>query len=270
MENKGNAEFENERLRIDKERVLTYSGLVCPLDCKYCFVEHLNAEQSKGSTYLNEKQIELLGNLPPDVNLIMLGCDTELFQKGSAVFKTLERISDYQKDISIVTKIPLDKRDLLRLKEIDKKLGRSGNIFTLSYSIPCLGSYRKWEPKVPSPEKRLASLRESNSLGLKSLVAVRPLLPDLADEEMAGIIQETKDFCLAYYSGPLYLKDLDILENKENLNIELVRPHWMPEGNEFYRVEKPGQMERLRELIEKTGKNLFDGAADAIKAIKAR
>lgn len=53
-------QFEQAGLVLDKERVLTYSKLVCPLECKYYFVENLNREQQKEVSYLSEQQIGLL------------------------------------------------------------------------------------------------------------------------------------------------------------------------------------------------------------------
>jgi sulfatase maturation enzyme AslB (radical SAM superfamily) len=53
--------FEKEGLKIDKERVLTYSELSCPLDCKYCFVDDLSSSNQKvGVPYLRGPQTQFL------------------------------------------------------------------------------------------------------------------------------------------------------------------------------------------------------------------
>lgn len=39
--------FENAGLKIEKDRVLTYSKLSCPLDCTYCFVRRLEFQSRK-------------------------------------------------------------------------------------------------------------------------------------------------------------------------------------------------------------------------------
>lgn len=62
--------FEKFGLKIDKERVLTYSQLSCPLDCRYCFVEDLNRVQKFDTAYLTEEQIKQLENLPQKIKLI--------------------------------------------------------------------------------------------------------------------------------------------------------------------------------------------------------
>jgi sulfatase maturation enzyme AslB (radical SAM superfamily) len=35
------AQYESANLKIDKDRVLTYSNIACPLDCKYCFANEI-------------------------------------------------------------------------------------------------------------------------------------------------------------------------------------------------------------------------------------
>ena len=42
----------------------------------------------------------------------------------------------------------------------------------------------------------------------------------------------------------------------------------MPERNTFFKVEKEGQMDALKELINKYNKPFFEGAADGIKYLK--
>jgi len=72
--------FEEKGLKIDKERILTYSGLICPLNCKYCFTEDLSQKKEWSNEYLSEEQFDLLNELPKEIKTIMIGCDTEFFQ----------------------------------------------------------------------------------------------------------------------------------------------------------------------------------------------
>lgn len=265
--------FEKEGLKIDNERVLTYSQLSCPLECKYCFVDDMNYNQQKEVTYLRERQFELLENLPDEIKIIMLGCDTEFFQSKNDSLKTLERLLRLGRDISVITKLNLDKSFLASLKTINEKLSQNGNILVFSETIPCLELSKKWEPKAPNPYKRIKTLQEAYNQGLNTMVAIRPLLPDVSDEELKKIIEATKDSCVGYYSGPLYLKNIDsglIDKNDENLKIEKIQPHWMPEGNEFYRIEKNGQMDYLRKILDGYSMPLFEGAAEGIKYLKEK
>lgn len=262
--------FEQNGLVLDKERVLTYSQLYCPLECRYCFSGDLQFEQQKGVAYLSTEQLELLHKLPDEIRLIMLGCDTEFFQNRVNALSTLEELSNLGRDISLVTKMYLAPDIIKKLKDLDNRLRNGGNSLTLSFSIPCIESANTWEPKAPKPETRIESLHTAFDSQLDTLVAIRPLLPTLSNDELCSIVESTSKYCRGYYSGPLYVKEIEasLLGDSSNLRIERMQPHWMPSGNMFYKIEKDGQMEFLRDTVEKSGNRLFEGAAEAIGAIK--
>lgn len=54
----------------------------------------------------------------------------------------------------------------------------------------------------------------------------------------------------------------------QDLKIEKLQPHWMPKGNIFYKIEKEGQMNLLKNILEKYNKPLFEGAAEGIKYLR--
>lgn len=263
--------FNKYGLIIDQDRVLTYSQLSCPFGCRYCFVENINFNQIPNTAYLTSKQQELMSQLPPEITLIMLGCDTEFFQSKNSSLKILNQLCALNKDISVITKIALPENFLKQLKDIYLKLNTQGNILCFSISIPCLNSAIQWEPKTPHPASRIHTLQQAHLSGLKTLVALRPLLPNISEEELEEIIYLTKDYCIGYYSGPLYLKEIDdsLIDIKDpELKIERLQPHWMPSGNIFYKVEKGRQFNLLKAILKKYNKPLFDGAAEGIKYIK--
>ncbi len=268
-------EFEDQGLKIDKERVLTYSKLSCPLECTYCFVDEMTQEQSKGVTYLNEEQLRLLQNLPEQVKLIMLGCDTEFFQNKKEAIEILERLSSFGKDISVITKLTLPKEYVKTLAEINVKMKERGNIFSFSISVPCFSAemLSRFEPKVPSPEKRIETLSSVFNSGIPTTVAIRPLLPDVSDDELGEIVDKTKDFCFGYYSGPLYLQEQKIrllLPGYESKPETESQPHWMLEGNKYQVIERDGQMDYLKQLIIGADRLFFEGAADAIEHLRQK
>ncbi|MDO8486482.1 MAG: radical SAM protein [Candidatus Staskawiczbacteria bacterium] len=265
-----NIDFEKEGLKLDQNRVLTYSQLSCPLNCTYCFVKDINFNQKKKVPYLSERQYQLITELPEEISLIMLGCDTEFFQSKKNSLDILRKLIALHKDISVITKLELSNAFIKNLKEIDRELTKNGNLFSFSVSIPCMESAKEWEPKAPHPLKRIETLKLVHQAGIKTLVAIRPLLPNISVEELSRIIEPTKDYCCGYYSGPLYLKNPDhLLIDKSVLKIERLQPHWMPSGNIFYKVERDGQLNLLKSLLDKHGKCLFEGAAEGIYYLKS-
>lgn len=261
-----------EELVIEQDRVLVFSGLGCPFKCKYCFTEHLAPCRSEKKDYLPENQIAKLKELPSSVNAIMLGCDTEFFQNRNNALDILKKLSPLGKDLSVVTKSVLPVDYIAKLVEVNKNLGARNNLLAFSMSLPCIDSVGTYEPISPNPRKRIKTLKNAHDLGLKTFVAIRPLLPSINKTELQKIIDLTKNYCYGYYSGPLYLKGIDdpVLNgvDRDELITEEVQPPWMPERNIFYKIAKTGQMESLRKIVNEAGKELFEGAAEAIKYLK--
>lgn len=102
------------------------------------------------------------------------------------------------------------------------------------------------------------------------MTAVRPLLPDVSNEELQKIVDLTKDYVVGYYSGPLYLNDdrISKLLPKMVVEEEAKQPHWMLDGNTFKEVRKDGQIEFLKKIVEESGKKFFEGASDGMEYIK--
>lgn len=265
-------QFESAGLKIEKERVLTYSKLSCPLDCTYCFVDEMTQEQSRGVSYLNDEQLSLLKNLPEQVNLIMLGCDTEFFQDKKDALGILGKLATFGKDISVITKLSLPDNFLEEIKSIVNTMENVGNIFSFSVSVPCLSKsvVAKYEPNVPHPMKRIEMLRAAYKKGLHTMLAIRPLLPDATDEELEEIVKLTKDYCVGYYSGPLYLKEekIHLFFHGYAGTQKEIQPKWMLDGNTYVPIMRDGQMDFLSKVLKKYDKKMFEGAADGMKYIR--
>lgn len=102
------------------------------------------------------------------------------------------------------------------------------------------------------------------------MLAIRPLLPDVTDEELEEIVRLTKDCCIGYYSGPLYLKKEKVnffFPGYRSEEIES-QPHWMLEGNTYIPIERDGQMDVLLQIIQKYDKKMFEGASAGMEYIR--
>lgn len=264
--------YDSEGLKIDKNRVLTYSQLSCPLECTYCFVDDMSTNQKRNVAYLTQKQVELLKNLPQEINLIMLGCDTEFFQNKQQAIEILKQLATLGKDISMITKIPVAESLLDDLVRINTEMKDRDSFLSLSISLPCISDEmsKKYEPKVPSPERRIETVKLISEKEISTMLAIRPLLPDVRNEELEQIVDLTKDFVGGYYSGPLYLNDnrIEKLLPQTVVDEEAKQPHWMLDGNLFKEVSRAGQMEYLRKIIEEKGQRFFEGAAQGMEFLK--
>jgi len=232
----------------------------------------MTTNQQKNIAYLTEKQIELLKNLPEEISLIMLGCDTEFFQNKKEAIEILKKLSGFGKDLSMITKIPIKESFLNEIDKVNQKMKEKGNILSVSISIPCLSDEmsKKYEPKVPSPKNRIETVKQISNKGIYTMLAIRPLLPDISNEELQEIINLTKDYVIGYYSGPLYLNDdrISKLLPESVVESEVKQPHWMLDGNLFKKVVKKGQIDFLREIVKNSGKDFFEGAAEGMKYIR--
>ena len=265
-------QYNDEGLKIDKDRVLTYSQLSCPLDCTYCFVDDMTTNQSRNVAYLTNKQIDLLEKLPEKIKLIMLGCDTEFFQNRNEAIEILKKLSKNNKDISMITKIPITESFIDEIVKINDSMIENGNVLSVSISLTCLSEEKveKYEPKAPSPEKRIQALKLLFQKGIPSLLSLRPLLPDVSNEEIEEIINLTKDYVIGYYSGPLYLNNdrIEKLFPNKKVENEAKQPHWMLDGNKFKEISKEGQIDFLKNCVKKYKKEFFEGAAEGMEYIR--
>lgn len=266
--------FEQHGLVIEGDRILSYSKLICPLDCKYCFTENLNDAQNSNAVYFPEKQFELLKESSEEIKTIMLGCDTEFFLNKNEALATIKRLSSLNKDISVITKLSLDSEFIENLKLVSNEMNNHGNKIVFSVSIPCFESSSKWEPKVPKVENRINTLKNVSNAGIWSMVAIRPLIPNIDKLEIDKIVDLTNPYVFGYYSGPLYVKDFnDELLSREELtelgcSFEEIEPHWMPKGNKFIKIENPNLMAYLQEKVRSFDKEFFEGAAQGIEFLR--
>ena len=206
----------------------------------------------------------------------MLGCDTEFLQDIIQALHILERLSVMGKDISVITKLSLNDKFIANLARIDESLKSNGNFLTFSVSLACTDSKEKWEPHVPTVVSRVETLRKVSETGIDTMVAIRPLIPDVPISELYQIVDMTKDYAFGYYSGPLYLKQLSVdtitAEELQALGCiaseEVEDVKWMPAGNRFLKIETPESMAYLKSKVEQSGRILFEGAADGMDFLK--
>ncbi|MBV0911743.1 PA0069 family radical SAM protein [Anianabacter salinae] len=98
----------------------------------------------------------------------------------------LEVLQAHRHPVAIVTKGTLIERDIDILSDMAAQgLARVGiSVTTLDRDLA-----RKMEPRVPGPERRLATIRKLADAGIPVRVMASPMIPGLTDHELEAILQ---------------------------------------------------------------------------------
>ena len=173
----------------------------CEHGCIYCFARpsHEWLGYSAGLDFetrliakpdapvLLERELRAKSYVP---EVIAIGTNTDPYQpieKDRRIMRgLLEVLSAYRHPVAIVTKGTLIERDLDLLGE----MGREG-LVRVGISVTTLSSdlSRKMEPRVPSPKRRLETIRRLTEAGCPVRVMVSPVVPALTDHELESILE---------------------------------------------------------------------------------
>ncbi len=126
--------------------------------------------------------------------VIAIGTNTDPYQPIERDHRIMRRILevlyDYRHPVAIVTKGTLIERDADILGEMGRLgLARVGiSVTTLDPRVA-----RTMEPRVPSPKRRLQTIRRLTEAGCPVRVMVSPVVPALTDHEAEAILSEAAD-----------------------------------------------------------------------------
>jgi DNA repair photolyase len=126
------------------------------------------------------------------------------------------------------------------------------------------------EPYAPAPDRRIENLRRLADAGIATVVAIRPLLPVVPDDELFTIVDRTKDTCQGYISGPFYFKNLaPELLGDQVADLEQVIVPWMNDQSPWYKLHTPEREQRLARYVEqRAGQRFYEGIVEALHEIK--
>ncbi|MEM6385108.1 MAG: PA0069 family radical SAM protein [Pseudomonadota bacterium] len=177
----------------------------CEHGCIYCFARpsHEWLGYSAGLDFetrliskptapkLLERAFRARGYVP---EVIAIGTNTDPYQpieKERRIMRgILEVLSEFRHPVSVVTKGSLIERDIDLLGEMGRAgLARVGiSVTTLDPSVS-----RKMEPRVPSPARRLETIRRLVHAGCPVRVLASPMIPALTDHELEAILEAGAD-----------------------------------------------------------------------------
>ena len=125
---------------------------------------------------------------------VALGINTDAWQPVERRLRVtrgiLEVLAETRHPLTIVTKSALILRDL----DLLAGMARDGLVH-VAVSITTLDAAlaRSLEPRAPSPQRRLSTIRELAAAGIPTTVMVAPLIPALADHEMEAILGAARE-----------------------------------------------------------------------------
>jgi DNA repair photolyase len=252
----------------------------CEFGCTYCYAryshEFLGMEkwtdfQDKVLVKRNapERLARDLSRVRFDGESIAMGTVTDPYQPAERKFRVTRRILQLLArarglDFSITTKSTLVTRDLDLLQEIDRR-GR----LTINISLITLdrGIARILEPRAPTPQRRLETVRTLARSGLRVGVFAMPVLPGLTDfpGDLDALIRSCAEAGARHFSAQvLFLRDSarkGFLPRLEKDFPDLARRYRREYGRSGY-LDRSAQ-DRIRTLVAALKRKHGFGAAAA-------
>ncbi|WP_092421178.1 PA0069 family radical SAM protein [Alloyangia pacifica] len=168
---------------------------------------------------------------------LAIGTNTDPYQpieRDRGIMRAcLEVLRDFRHPVAIVTKGTLIERDTDILSEMAAQgLARVGiSVTTLDADLA-----RRMEPRVPSPARRLATIRRLSAAGIPVRVMASPMVPALTDPELEHILQAGAEAGAVSASWIMLRLPLE------------VAPLWRAWLEEHYPGRAARVMARLREM----------------------
>jgi len=215
----------------------------CEFGCSYC-----DSSQDK-IIYVKINALDILKKelekIPKSV--IIVGSVNDPYQNAEKTFKITRNLLRIikQKNFSchILTKSDLVLRDIDILSEI-KNCSVTISIISTKNHISKI-----FEKNVKSTNNRLQTIKKLSDKGVKTGLAIIPILPFLVEEEFENIVESAKKYNAQYFLfKPLELKGdqktlfLDLLKNYRsdllNQYEELYKDSYMPDDKYIFKINK--------------------------------
>ena len=177
----------------------------CAHGCSYCYARPSHEYLGFGSGTDFERRLVIkprAGELLRDAfdkpswkgDLLVFSGVTDCYQPIEAEYeltrRCLEVCRDYQNPVHIITKSTLVERDIDVLTELHE---RASATIAVSVTFWDAEVARVIEPYVPTPRRRIETIRRLSAAGLRVVVHVAPLIVGLSDKDMLPILQAARE-----------------------------------------------------------------------------
>ena len=177
--------------------ITIHVGIGCPNACIYCYIGDMGFPVGTTTPYhLSPEELvyALAANryfFPSRLGtFVAFGSVTEPFVNPlkEKTFSYMYGISQWLGNpIQFSTKMYLSNEDVKKLLEIEKI---SGSRISPLITIITIGLSHILEPKAPSIDKRLETMRNLKSNGINPVLFLRPIIPGVTDLEMEEIMRK--------------------------------------------------------------------------------
>lgn len=176
----------------------------CEHGCIYCFARPTHAYLGLSAGLDFETRLYYKPDLPilldrelrakrykPDT--LALGANTDPYQPVERTLQltrsVLEVLRAFHHPVGIITKSALVTRDIDILADMAR---RNQVLVCVSVTTLDRGLAHKLEPRAPTPDRRLATIRALSGSGIPVAILASPLIPGLTDHELDAILAAGK------------------------------------------------------------------------------
>jgi len=186
----------------------------------------------------------------------------------------LRQLATMGKHVNFSTKASLPEATLNALSEMHDQMDAMGTTLSALVSLSCWASASWVEPHTPSPHERMETVACLRQRDIPVFIAVRPVLPHIADEEYERIVSEgIIAGCNGFVLGPLYADDRGQFVRWIPPEILAAVPRrrgivsWSAHAPVWTRYEDEARLQRLIGMIQRQGGRVFLSSADAMTSV---
>jgi DNA repair photolyase len=262
--------------KVEQDRVLVPVGEPCPFGCRYCYtrdgtvgLKRVPAEAilSRLRTFVRETPFET----------IQLGYDGDPFARPERGLAMLQKLATMRKHVNFSTKAVLEGPILDALSALHCRMAAESKTLSALVSLSCWDSAPIVEPHTPSPEERMRTVANLTRIGLPVFIAIRPVLPHIAEREYERIVTEgILAGCEGFIVGPLYA-------DRRRQFVRFIPPEtlatvpgqtctvpWSAHAPTWTRYEDKSRVEKLIQMIERQGGRSFQSSAEVMRLLEHR
>ena len=264
--------------RVEKKRVLVPVGEPCPFGCRYCYTRggEVGLSRVDAQDILSRFQ-QFARETDTPFETIQFGYDGDPFARPERGIAMLQQLAMMNKHVNFSTKALLTDSTLEALSDIRRHMEEAGTTLSALVSISCWDSAPAVEPHTPSPAERMLTVAGLEHIGIPVFIAVRPIMPHIADSEYECIVSEgIRAGCEGFIIGPLYADERGQFvrfippANLQQTPSQTSTVSWSAHSPTWTRYEDEARLQRLLLMIEQQGGRAFLSSADVMTYVQRK